>query len=59
MEVDGVVRLDPEMFAPVMWGKEVRGVQVNLPLASPDMVRDLMTAAWRRKAPKRGSVGAR
>jgi hypothetical protein len=59
LEVDGVVQLDPETFAPVMWGKEVRGAQVNLPLASPDMVRDLMTAAWRRKAPKRLTVSGR
>lgn len=53
VEVDGAVRLDPRAFAPVMWGKEVRGVQVNLPRASPDMVRDLLTAAWRRKASNR------
>ncbi|TMF26121.1 MAG: MmcQ/YjbR family DNA-binding protein [Chloroflexi bacterium] len=54
MDVDGVVRLDPDVFAPVMWGQEVRGVRVHLPRASSGMVRDLLTAAWRRKAPKRG-----
>ena len=54
MDVDGVVRLDPDVFAPVMWGQEVRGVRVHLPRASSGMARDLLTAAWRRKAPKRG-----
>ena len=54
MDVEGVVRLGPDVFAPVMWGKEVKGVRVHLPRASSGMVRDLLTAAWRTKAPKRG-----
>ena len=54
MDVDGVVRLDPDAFARVMWGKEVKGVRVHLPRASSGIVRDLLTAAWRTKAPKRG-----
>lgn len=54
MDVEGVVRLGPDVFAPVMWGKEVKGVRVHLPRASSGMVRDLLTAAWRTMAPKRG-----
>jgi hypothetical protein len=54
MDVDGVVRLDPDVFAPVMWGKEVNGVRVHLPRASSGIVRDLLTAAWRTKALRRG-----
>ena len=54
MDVDGVVMLDPEVFAPVMWGQEVKGVRVDLPRASSRMVLNLLTAAWGRKAPKHG-----
>ena len=54
MDVDGVVRLDPDVFAPVIWGKEVKGVRVHLPRASSGIVGDLLTAALRTKAPKRG-----
>jgi hypothetical protein len=54
MDVDGVVMLGPDVFAPVMWGRAVKGVRVHLPRASSGMVRDLLTAAWRRKIPKPG-----
>jgi hypothetical protein len=51
-DVDGVVRDDPDSCEPLLWGKEVRGVRVKLRVAQPEMVRDLLAVAWRRKAPK-------
>jgi hypothetical protein len=51
-DVDGVVKEDPAACEPLMWGKQLRGVRVKLRVASPELVRDLLAAAWRRKAPR-------
>jgi hypothetical protein len=51
-DVDAVVRANPEACDELLWGKELRGVRVKLRVAEPDMVGDLLTSAWRRKAPK-------
>ena len=51
-DVDAAVRLDPASCEPLWWGKELRGVRISLPVVAPDMVRDLLTSAYRRKAPK-------
>jgi hypothetical protein len=45
-----------ESCAELLWGKEVRGVQVSLAKASFAMVEELLRAAWKRKAPKRLST---
>ncbi len=37
----------------VLWGQKVSAVAVALPHADPDVVRDMVTDAWRRRAPKR------
>jgi len=55
-DVDAMVRADPDSCAELLWGKEVRGVRVSLPRASPTMVEELLRTAWRRKAPKRLST---
>ncbi|HVS04838.1 MAG TPA: MmcQ/YjbR family DNA-binding protein [Candidatus Dormibacteraeota bacterium] len=34
------------------WGKQIRAVQLTLPLADARVVRELITAAWRLKAPR-------
>jgi hypothetical protein len=52
-DVDAVVRAEPESCAEILWGKEVRGVRVSLPRASPAMIDELLRVAWKRKAPKR------
>jgi hypothetical protein len=52
-DVDAVVRAEPESCAEILWGKEVRGVRVSLPKASPAMIEELLRVAWKRKAPKR------
>ncbi len=52
-EVDAAVREDPAASSELWWGKEVRGVRVDLKRASPRLVGDLLEAAWRRRAPRR------
>ena len=52
LDVDGAVHEDPAACEPVLWGRQVRGVRVKLRVAEPDMVRDLLEMAWRRKAPR-------
>jgi hypothetical protein len=55
-DVDAAIRQAPESCAELWWGKELRGVRVELSKAAPAMVEDLLRAAWRRKAPKRLST---
>lgn len=50
-DVDAVVNEDPAACEPLFWGKQLRGVRVRLRVAPPEMVRDLLAVAWRRKAP--------
>jgi hypothetical protein len=43
----------PEVCAPFYWGTRLACVVVTLASASPELVRELLTEAWRRKAPKK------
>jgi hypothetical protein len=52
-DVDSVVRENPESCSELWWGKKLSGVRVSMPDAEPAMVKALIEAAWRRKAPKR------
>jgi hypothetical protein len=52
-DVDAVVSAEPQSCAELLWGKEVKGVRISLPKASPAMVEELLRVAWKRKAPKR------
>jgi len=52
LDVDGAVNENHAACEPLMWGKQLRGVRVRLRVATPEMVRDLLAAAWRRKAPR-------
>jgi hypothetical protein len=54
-DVEAVVRDAPRARSELRWGKQVRGVQVFLPAASPKLVSRLLEVAWRRRAP-RGSA---
>jgi hypothetical protein len=56
-DVDAVIREDPEACSQLWWGKELRGVRVNLRTASRELVASLLESAWRRKAP--ASVSSR
>jgi hypothetical protein len=51
--VEAAVRAYPAACAELRWGKEVRGVKVELRPAPRRLVGDLLEAAWRRRAPKR------
>ncbi|WP_299575775.1 hypothetical protein [uncultured Williamsia sp.] len=42
---------------PVLWGQKVSAVAVALADADPGVVRDMLTDAWRRRAPKRLQAG--
>lgn len=43
----------PEACEKLWWGKKVVGVRVSLATAQPSDVEDLLSCAWRRKAPKK------
>ena len=51
-EISAAVAEDPVAFEPLYWGKAVRGLRVLLAAAPPARVRELLTEAWLRKAPK-------
>jgi hypothetical protein len=53
LDVESVVKVAPSACSELLWGKEVRGVRVDLRAASPKLVGDLLEVAWRRRAPKR------
>ena len=54
-EWHALVEGNPAVFTEIVWGKRpVRDwVQVDLPAAARDEVRELLEEAWRRRAPKR------
>ena len=51
-EISATVAEDPAAFELLYWGKKLRGVRVVLAAAPADRVRELLTEAWLRKAPK-------
>ena len=51
-DVDGAVRENPAACQELWWGKKLSGVRVNLRAATPALIRELLTTAWRRKAPR-------
>ncbi len=42
----------PDALEKLFWGKKVCGLTVNLEVAEPDLVADLLEKTWREKAPK-------
>jgi hypothetical protein len=51
-EIRAAVAEDPEAFAEFWWGARLSCVVVDLRAAPPDQVRELLTDAWRRRAPR-------
>jgi len=51
--------LDPEFIEKLLWGGKVVGLRVFLPKADSSVVNDLISKAWRRKAPKNLAAQAR
>src|SRR5882672_11148585 len=53
-EQTGMVQDAPEVFSPVPGGWGHKGAtRVSLANITPDMLKDALRTAWRRKAPKR------
>ena len=52
-DIHAYVAEDPDAFEPLLWGQKVRGIRVLLAAAPQDRVQELLSEAWRRKAPKR------
>jgi hypothetical protein len=44
---------EPQTCTEVWWGRRLSAVRVALDGAEPDLVRDLLTDAWERRAPAR------
>jgi hypothetical protein len=52
-EIRAAVSDDPGAFEAFWWGSRLAALVVDLRRAPPDHVRELLTEAWRRRAPKR------
>jgi hypothetical protein len=50
-ELPGLIAEWPDACAELRWGKSLRGAQVDLDHADATIVAELLTDAWRRKAP--------
>ena len=48
-----MVRIDPDAYEKLGWGKKVVGLRVNLERARRADVEALLRTAWQRKLPKR------
>ncbi|MEO8738160.1 MAG: MmcQ/YjbR family DNA-binding protein [Casimicrobiaceae bacterium] len=51
-EREVALTLHAAFVEPLVWGAKVRGVRVRLSSAMPSVVKQLVRAAWTRKAPK-------
>lgn len=51
-EIHAAVAEYPDVCAPFWWGSRLACVVVTVAAADPELVRELLTEAWRRKAPK-------
>lgn len=50
---DRLLRLDPQTYEKLGWGKKVVGLRVDLGRARRDDVKELLRTAWQRKLTKR------
>lgn len=57
LERERALVLHPGFTERLLWGGKVVGVRVSLANAGPKVVKDLVLAAWRFKAPKSLQVG--
>lgn len=58
-EIHAAVAEHPAVCEPFYWGKRLACVVVNVQTAGPELIQELLTAAWLRKAPNRlaGELG--
>ncbi len=52
VEIHAAVTENPTFCEEVYWGNRLACVVVRLASAAPDQLRELLTEAWLRKAPK-------
>ena len=52
-EIRAAVAANPDVCQELFWGKRLAAVEVDLKRAKPSLVKDLLTDAWIRKAPKK------
>jgi hypothetical protein len=48
-----VTQAHPDVCTEFWWGQRLRAVHVDVRRADDDLLRELLTEAWERKAPKR------
>jgi hypothetical protein len=51
-QCEWALALYPQFVEKLMWGNKAAGVRVMLADAEPSVVKTLILAAWRRRAPK-------
>ena len=51
LDRERAIALFPDYIEKLMWGAKALGVRITLPQASAKVVKDLINAAWRNKAP--------
>ena len=51
-EIHAAAQAHPDACSPFLWGGVPRAVQVDLAVASPELVRELLEEAWARAAPR-------
>ena len=56
-EIRAAVAEYPDICVEVWWGRRLSAVAVTLTAASADLVRELLTEAWLRRAPKTLAAG--
>jgi hypothetical protein len=49
---DLMVSVAPETYERLWWGKKVVGLRVALSAAKPQDVKELLSSAWQRRAPR-------
>jgi hypothetical protein len=50
--IRAAVSSEPDVCSLCFWGARLAAVQVDLEAADPELVRDLLQAAWSRRAPR-------
>ncbi len=53
MEIRAAAAADPDVCQELYWGKRLAALVVDLRRAGPDVVEELLTDAWIRKAPQK------
>ena len=53
LQVAASVAENPAAFKPLRWGKQLRGLRIDLAASPADQLRELIEESWRRKAPRR------